>query len=200
MFVIENTQVEGTVATVKFACDLKACKGACCTMPGGRGAPLLDDEVDEIRRAFPVVKTYLSLEHLRRIERTGLVEGEPGDYTTPCIDHRACIFVTYEQGIAKCSFEKAFFDGKINWRKPLSCHLFPIRIDRKKPERMRFEFISECLPALDKGNVEGIYLSDFLKEALIRFSGESWYQEFLQACELSRSDKLITEAKATWQP
>ena len=187
MFDIQNTLVEKSTAAVKFACDLKACRGACCTMPGGRGAPLLDEEIKEIRDAFPFVKDYLSRGHLQRIEEVGLFEGEQGDYTTPCYNHGACVFVTYEHGIAKCSFEKAYFEGKIAWRKPLSCHLFPIRVDRGFADRLRFEFISECLPAIDKGNIENIYLSDFLKDALVRAYGTSWYRQFLDACSVERN-------------
>ncbi|HLF20017.1 MAG TPA: DUF3109 family protein, partial [Bacteroidota bacterium] len=171
--------------------DLNACKGACCTLPGGRGAPLLDSEINEIQKAFPLIQKYLGPDHRHRIEEKGLFEGSDGDYTTPCYKNRACVFVTYEQGIAKCSFEKSFMNGEISWRKPLSCHLFPIRVERGTQDKLRFEFISECIPALDKGNLEDTYLSDFLKEALVRAYGELWYENFLELCDAARSGQTV---------
>jgi hypothetical protein len=178
MFLIQETMVDGPIATTKFACDLGRCKGACCTLQGGRGAPLLDHERDKIRNAYPVVAKYLDPEHLQAIAARGLYEGRAGNYTTTCIDNRACVFVTYEDGIARCSFEKAFLNDEITWRKPVSCHLFPIRVDQGARERLRFEFLAECAPALEKGEREGIQLSDFLREALTRVYGPKWYDEF----------------------
>ncbi|MBI3003951.1 MAG: DUF3109 family protein [Ignavibacteriales bacterium] len=200
MFIIQETTIEEPIAGIKFACDLNACKGACCTLPGGKGAPLLDSEIAEIQKAFPVVRENLSLEHLARIEEKGLFEGSEGDYTTPCYKNRACVFVTYENGIAKCSFEKAYLKGDISWRKPLSCHLFPLRVDRLAHDRIRFEFISECGPALDKGNLEDVYLSDFLKESLVRAYGEAWYKKFIDLCETVRSGKVAYEEHRPWLP
>ncbi len=200
MFVIQETTVDQPVASIKFACDLKSCKGACCTLRGGRGAPLLSEEISEIQKAYPIIKKYLSDEHLARIDEMGLFEGSEEDYTTPCYENRACVFVTYENGIAKCSFEKAYLKGEISWRKPLSCHLFPIRIDRGTQDHLRFEFISECNPALDKGSEEDIYLTDFLKEALVRAYGEPWYERFLQLCKTTRTGRSMNEERLPWLP
>ncbi|MBI4427778.1 MAG: DUF3109 family protein [Ignavibacteriales bacterium] len=200
MYVIQETTVDKPISGIKFACDLNACKGACCTLPGGRGAPLLDSEIAEIQKAFPLVHKYLSAEHLNRIKENGLYEGTDGDYSTPCYKNRACVFVTYEGGIAKCSFEKAFLEGEISWRKPISCHLFPIRVDHRGQEHIRFEFISECASALDKGDLEDIYLSDFLKESLVRAYGEQWYNRFLGLCESVRSGQIIREESGPWLP
>ncbi|MCI0706853.1 MAG: DUF3109 family protein [Ignavibacteriae bacterium] len=186
MFLIQETVVDSTIATTKFACDLERCKGACCTLHGGRGAPLRDDEVDEIRAAFPAIRQYLNKEHLSVIERNGLVEGRPGDYSTTCINNRACVFVTYENGIARCSFEKAYLKGEIGWRKPISCHLFPIRVDGGEHQRLRYEFLSECVPALERGESEGILLSDFLEGALTREYGSTWYRQFSDGCQSVR--------------
>jgi hypothetical protein len=180
MVTIRGTIVDETVARAHFACDLGACRGACCTMPGGYGAPLLDEELAEIEKAFPVIRKYLSDEHLQTIESGGLVEGSAGEYTTSCFDRRACVFVTYEEGIAKCAFEKAFWKGELQWRKPISCHLFPIRVGRDGA--LHFESIPECSPALQRGQREEVFLSEFLKDSLIRAFGRRWYQEFLKAC------------------
>ncbi|HEY4612810.1 MAG TPA: DUF3109 family protein [Bacteroidota bacterium] len=190
MFLIQETIVDGSIATTKFACDLERCKGACCTLHGGRGAPLLESELDEIRNAFPAVKKYLSEKHLQTIETHGLFEGGPGDYSTACVDNRACVFVTYEHGIARCSFEKAYLNGEVSWRKPSSCHLFPIRVDSRERKHLRYEFLAECAPALERGEREGIFLSDFLDDALTRELGNEWYTEFSEYCRTVRQQEF----------
>lgn len=197
MFLIQETIVDGPIATTKFACDLGRCNGACCTIPGGRGAPLRDSELDEIREAFPAVKKYLSQEHLQTIEERGLFEGRPGNYTTTCVENRACVFVTFENGIAKCSFEKAYLQNEIGWRKPISCHLFPIRVDEGNQTRLRYEFLAECSPALERGDREGVYLSDFLNEALTRAFGQEWYEEFSNHCRMVQQHHSISKPRDT---
>lgn len=186
MVEVRQTLIDDPVARVKFACDLLACKGACCTLPGGKGAPLLDSELQQLENAFPIVRSYLSKEHLAAIAQNGLYEGKPGSYTTLCFNNRACVFVLYEAGIAHCAFEKAFSEGKLKWRKPLSCHLFPVRVDHGLTERLRYEQIAECEPASKRGEQEQIFLSDFLREALLRAYGQEWYQDFLSACNDER--------------
>ncbi len=128
MLEIRQTIIDDNIPHIKFACNLSVCKGACCTLAGGTGAPLLDDELEQIENAFPLVKSLLPKEHLEFIKQFGLYEGESGFYTTMCFNNRACVFVFYEEGIARCAFEKAFKAGKLKWRKPISCHLFPIRV------------------------------------------------------------------------
>lgn len=182
MELIPDTIIDTAIPATKFACDLQRCKGACCTMPGHRGAPLLDAEVEEIRKALPFVLPSLPKEHREQIEQEGYFQGTPGDWTTPCVNKRACVFVYWENAIARCSFEKAFQQGEIGWRKPISCHLFPIRVDRGFQDRLRFESLSECRPALDRGEQENIALSDFLKDSLTRAYGAEWYREFLRHC------------------
>lgn len=187
MFEVRQALIDHPVARVKFACDLLACKGACCTLPGGKGAPLLDSELQQLEDALPIVRSYLSKEHLAAIAQNGLYEGKPGFYTTVCFNNSACVFVLYEAGIAHCAFEKAFSEGKLKWRKPLSCHLFPIRVDHGLIERLRYEHIMECEPASKRGEQEQIFLSDFLREALLRAYGQEWYQDFLSACNNERN-------------
>jgi hypothetical protein len=82
-------------------------------------------------------------------------------------------------------------EGKINWRKPLSCHLFPIRIDRGQTEHIRFEYLSACEPALQKGKKEGVLLVDFVRDALIEAYGEQWYLEFIRYCESKREIQSV---------
>ena len=129
-----------------------------------------------------MIKKYLPPEHLEEIERAGLVSLYGGHYVTPCIDERACVFVTYEQGIARCSFEKAYLSGEIPWRKPLSCHLFPLRIDSLPQPRVRFEYIHECAPAIERGTMTQTTLADFSKDSLTRQYGDVWYSRFRREC------------------
>jgi hypothetical protein len=186
MIKIQNTLVEDNIPDIRFACNTSACKGACCTMAGGQGAPLLDEELEKIEQSFPIIRSYLPQAHLDTIAQFGLFEGEPKKYTTMCINNRACVFVLYEEGIARCAFEKAFFEDKLTWRKPISCHLFPIRIDHEITHRLRYEQISECDPALHHGEQKNIHLSIFLKEPLVRAFGSQWYEDFQFACEWER--------------
>ncbi|MGA9408153.1 MAG: DUF3109 family protein [Bacteroidota bacterium] len=183
MFTIDEINVDTKAADLHFACDLAECKGACCTLQGGRGAPITDNEVDEIYNAYPVVKKYLSKEHKEWIERHGLVEGSPGYYATQCKNNQACVFVFYDDGVAKCSFEKAFHNKEIQWRKPLSCHLFPLRASYGVPEQLRFEYLHECEPAFKKGSREKIPLFKFLRDVLVRAYGRPWYEQFEAECE-----------------
>jgi hypothetical protein len=195
MFSVRDTTIDTSIAVAKFGCDLAQCRGGCCTMPGPRGAPLLEEEIEEIQKAFPVIRKYLSEEHLGVIEARGVVERFGGENTTTCVDHRACVFVTYENGIAKCAFEKAFFNKETSWRKPISCHLFPIRVDRGFHDHLRYESIPECVPALRRGENERLYLSDFLRDALVRLYGEEWFREFTAACASERESVLAQTMK-----
>lgn len=179
MLIIGEVVVDDAVTVTDFCCDLKQCKGACCTLEGGRGAPLEDDEVLEIQKAYPIVKKYLDEENIQTIAARGLYEGTKGDFSTTCIERRACVFVYYDEGIARCSFEKAFLNGEIDWRKPVSCHLFPIRVRSDGGKLLRYEQIEECAPGRLRGSKEQVALVDFLKEPLVRKYGEAWYRKLV---------------------
>lgn len=190
MLSVQDRTIDPSIADAVFSCDLRKCKGACCTMPGPKGAPLLEQEVAEIEAAYPVIRKYLPEAHVQTIDERGLVERSGGETTTTCYNHRACVFVTYDGGIAKCAFETAFWKKEISWRKPISCHLFPIRIDRGFQDHLRYQSIPECADAVVRGRMEGVYLSDFLRDALTRLYGEGWYGEFAKACERQRTETL----------
>ncbi len=185
MFTIAEIEVHQSIAETKFACDLIACKGACCTFPGGRGAPLQDDEVLEIQKAYPIIKEYLPDLHRTVINDFGLVDGGKGNYATQCVDGKACVFVYYETNIAKCSFERAYYEKKNSWQKPLSCHLFPIRIGRTENngKEIHFEYFSECAPALNKGKNEDIALHQFVSTPLERAFGKDWTEQLNKRIE-----------------
>ncbi len=183
MIVIDEIALEESILQRHFACDLGRCQGACCTIPGGRGAPLADDEVDSIIEAYPSIKKYLPPEHLAVIETKGMVEGTPGNYATVCVGQRACVFVCYEGKIAKCAFERAYLNRETSWRKPQSCHLFPIRIRTSAPTTLRYEPLEECHSAESNGVSSGVSLVGFLHESLQRAFGAQWVAELKKVME-----------------
>jgi len=180
MFRIENTLVDDAVVAAPFCCDLRSCAGACCTLEGGRGAPLEDAEVARIAEHYPLIKEYLDPRNVAVIDREGLVEGFPGSYATACIDRRECVFVYVDDGIARCGFERAFLEGRSTWRKPISCHLFPVRVGSAGETFVRYEQIPECRSGRDRGERERVPLHRFLREALIRKFGQEWYRKLLE--------------------
>lgn len=180
MITIDNILVDDSAVQTKFACDLVACKGACCTFPGGRGAPLADHELAEIEKAYPSVKQYLPKEHLDTIDNNGLFDGFAGNYATQCVEHKACVFVYFDSGIAKCGLERAYNEGATTFRKPISCHLFPVRIGHGGRE-IHFEHFSECSPALANGERKNIPVHEFAKDSLIRAFGKGWTNKLMEA-------------------
>jgi len=182
MFIVDEILVGEEVATQRFSCDLARCKGACCTLEGGRGAPLLDDEKDLIDRYLPLIGKRLDRRNLEAIRDRGAVDGYPGSYATSCIDDRDCVFVTREGGVAKCAIEKSYLEGEIPWRKPVSCHLFPLRYSEGSTPALRYEVIGECDAGRKRGAEEGTRLHQFMKESLVRRFGEPWYMKFEETC------------------
>ncbi len=175
LFVIDDVAVDSSLLNRKFACDLLKCKGACCSLPGGRGAPLLDSEIPQMEATLPEVLPLLSKEKQKLIKNAGFYEGSPGDYATTCVDDEDCVFVYRENGIAKCAIEKAYNEGKVDFRKPISCNLYPIRVSRFGGDILRYHELSECDPAIEKGETENVGVIEFLKAALTRLYGDEWY-------------------------
>ncbi len=146
---------------------------------------------------LPCIKKYLRKEALEVIQEKGVWEEVgPGQYATTCIGDRECVFVRFEGPVATCAIQKAYEDGRIDWPKPLSCHLFPIRVHTYGGQEMlNYERIDLCKPACKKGKRKGIQLVDFLKEPLIRKYGKKWYQAFRKAVEERREALNLTEAR-----
>jgi hypothetical protein len=176
---VEDVLVRPEVAETHFSCDLEKCKGACCTLESEFGAPLLEEELKIIQEILPVVKKYLPEDHVREIEEYGFFAIKSGDPMTQTVNRKACVFVYFEGDIAKCSIEKAYFNKETDYRKPISCHLFPIRVSKFGDSVLRYERFSECNPALEKGNAEKITIAEFCKESLIRSYGHNWYSSFM---------------------
>lgn len=182
---VDGIYVDPEIASSYFVCDLEKCKGACCFMEGDFGAPLLEEEIEIIQTVIPVVKRYLPEKNVKFIEKNGFYERGDSGFATMCIDKRECVFVFWENGIAKCAFEKAFLKGESKFRKPISCHLFPLRNYGINGafiggEILKYVKINECKPAIKKGEKENIKLYEFLKPALIRYLGQNWYDKMLE--------------------
>jgi hypothetical protein len=179
MILIDSILVDEEIINKKFSCNLHECKGACCTFYGEFGAPVLDDEVPKIDASINAAMKYLSKTSQKYIGNNGYIEGTKGSYSTLCIKNKDCVFVYYNKDIAYCSLERAYLDKEANFRKPLSCHLFPIRVANWNNGQLYFSEIPECEPALKKGNEEDIFLYNTVKNALIRKFGSAWYKNFV---------------------
>src|SRR5215207_9272128 len=133
MMKVGEVLVSDDIREREFVCNLDKCKGACC-VEGDYGAPLDEDELEILEEIYPKVKPYLSAAGIREIEKQGTHTTDcDGDLVTPVIDGRECVYAIYDKkGILKCGIEEAYNHGKITWKKPISCHLYPIRITKKK--------------------------------------------------------------------
>lgn len=162
----------------KFLCDLMKCKGACC-VEGDSGAPVTFEESKAIGEAYPEVESYLPEEHREVIRKQGFsVIDLDGDMVTPLVNNRQCAYSYEEKGIVKCAIEKAFLEGKVTFRKPVSCHLFPIRItEYKRFDAVNYQQIDICKPGRICGVSQKLPLYVFLKEPLIRKYGADWYAQ-----------------------
>ncbi len=183
MFVIADQLISDELLEAPFACNLGACLGACCVQ-GDSGAPLEPEERAVLEAVLPRVRKHLRPEALDVIDREGVWEEvEPGQYATTCVDGAACVFVTYDGPVAKCALHKAHLAGRIDFPKPLSCHLFPVRIERAGAfDVLNYEQVALCNPARAHGRRHGIELVELLREALVRKYGAAWYEAFRQAC------------------
>lgn len=185
MIAIDNTIVSEHLLEKKFVCDLNACKGECC-VAGDSGAPLDVEEIAIMESVLDKVKPYLPKDGLKAIEKQGVVViDEDGDYTTPLVKGKHCAFTYFENKIAKCAIEKAFYEGEISWKKPISCHLYPVRITKHKGyDAVNYHKWEICKPACECGSKLNVPVYKFLKEPLIRKYGDNWYKQ------LELADKL----------
>jgi hypothetical protein len=185
MIHVDGILVSDDIRYTEFVCNLEKCKGACC-VEGDFGAPLEDDELEILKKIYPQVKPYLTEAGIQAIEAQGThVLDDDGDYSTPTIGGRECAYSLYdEKGVLKCGIEQAYYNGKISWKKPISCHLYPIRITKKKSlEAMNYHKWKICSPACTLGKELKVPLYMFLKDALIRKYGEAWYGKLVELIE-----------------
>jgi hypothetical protein len=185
MIKVGEVLVSDDIAQKEFVCNLTKCKGACC-VEGDFGAPLLESELAILEEIYPQVKPYLSKEGIAVIEKEGThTVDDEGELCTPIIGGRECVYAIYdEKKILKCGIEQAYNDGKISFKKPISCHLYPIRITKKKNfEAVNYNKWHICSDACTLGKELQVPLYKFLKEPLIRKYGEGWYAELVQVIE-----------------
>jgi len=180
MISIDNTLLSDELFEEKFVCDLNACKGECC-ISGESGAPLDLDELPLIEGVLDKVKPYLNKKGLKAVEKHGAyVLDSDGDYTTTLVGkEKECAFVVFDENkIAKCAIEMAHKDGVIDWQKPISCHLYPIRITPHKTyDALNYHRWKICKDACACGVKLNVPVFKFLKTPLIRKYGKAWYNK-----------------------
>lgn len=193
MIVIDGVLVEDEVFRAKFRCDLGRCKGACCVV-GELGAPVTTDEVDIIESLLEKVRPLLPEANQKILDEKGTYEVHQGSLFLSTVDGRECVFATIdEQGIATCNLEKLYLNGESEFQKPISCHLFPIRVRKRLGmETLVYMQIEECEAGRACGVKEKVNLYDFLAPALERKYGAKWVKSFLTIC---RKNERINELK-----
>ena len=179
MFQLGKTIVSENILSNDFACNLSACKGACC-VDGDAGAPLDKEETQQLQSIYPKLKSYLRPEGIEAIENQGVfVTTEDGEFETPLIDGADCAYVIFdEHKTALCGIEEAYNQGDIDWKKPVSCHLYPVRVkDYSEFSAVNYHKWHICDDACSFGKELQIPIYKFVKEALIRKFGAQWYEE-----------------------
>lgn len=179
MFQIEKTLVSENLIEKQFLCNLSACKGACCVQ-GEAGAPVGDDERKILERIYPIVKPLLRRKGQETIEQQGTyIKNHEGEFETPLIEGGECAYVIFDdKNTALCGIEKAYNQGLIDFKKPISCHLYPVRIQEfSEFMAVNYSHWDICDDACALGKSLGLPVYKFLKEALIRKFGETWYEE-----------------------
>jgi hypothetical protein len=184
MFQIGKTIVSEDILEKEFVCNLSACKGACC-VDGDAGAPLSQEEILIMESIFPKVKPFLRKEGIDAIEAQGTwTNGKEGDLETPLVDDKDCAYVIYDGATALCGIEQAYNQGVIDWKKPVSCHLYPIRVkDFTEFAAVNYDKWEICDDACSLGKELEVPVYKFVKEALIRRFGEDWYLELEKVAE-----------------
>lgn len=191
MIRIDDTLVSDDFFSEKFVCDLSACKGACC-VEGESGAPLEENELEKLDEIYDEVKPYMRPEGIDAVKKQGLFTVDTdGDYVTPLVDGKECAYVAFDKnGTAKCTIEMAFRDGKTDFHKPVSCHLYPMRINELKDfTALNYHHWPICDPARTCGANLNVKVFRFLKEPIIRKFGEEYFEKLVAADNLLESNK-----------
>ena len=178
MFQLGKTIVSEDIIEREFVCNLTACKGRCC-IDGEAGAPLEEEELKLLLDIYPKVKPLLRKKGIAAIEDQGLFTLTKDGYETPLIGNKDCAYVIFDKNkTAKCGFEEAYNQGIINWKKPLSCHLYPVRVmNYSEFSAVNYHKWPICDDACVLGKELQVPVYRFVKEALIRKFGEDWYAE-----------------------
>ncbi len=181
MLQIDDTIISLDILDKTFVCNLDACKGACC-VEGDSGAPLEGDEPQQLEQVYETVKKYMAPDGIAAIKKQGywVVDFE-GDKVTPLVDNKHCAYLYRdEKNTWMCAIEKAWLNGEVTFRKPISCHLYPIRVAKYNDfVAVNYERNNLCTPARILGDKLGVPMYVFLKEPLIRKFGAEWYEQLV---------------------
>lgn len=185
MIELGRTIISDDIKEQYFVCNLSKCKGACC-VEGDLGAPLEKEELLVLKAIYDEVSPYLSEEGRNAIAEQGVyVKDFEGDYSTPTINGKECAYAVYDdEGVLKCGIEQAYLDGKVNFKKPISCHLYPVRITTYQQfDALNYDRWSICSDACSLGKELQLPIYRFVKDALIRKYGQQWYDDLVNKIE-----------------
>ncbi|MBT8206132.1 MAG: DUF3109 family protein [Eudoraea sp.] len=179
MFQLGNTLISEDILEQDFVCNLQACKGACC-VEGEAGAPLEDEETAILDKIYNEVRPFLRPQGVEAIEAQGtFLKGQDGEWETPLVNNKECAYTIFDdKGIAKCGLEAAYEAGATTWKKPISCHLYPVRVkEYSKLTAVNYHKWQICNPACEFGKSLQVPVYKFVKDALVRKFGDAWYKE-----------------------
>ena len=187
MFQLNKTIVSEEILEKEFVCNLSACLGACC-VDGDAGAPLDEEETKILAEIYPKIKSYLRPEGIKAIEeQVTHIVSEFGELETPLIEGKDCAYVIFDGKTALCGIEQAYNEGIVTWKKPVSCHLYPIRVKEYSDfSAVNYHKWHICSDACALGAELGVPVYQFVKEALVRKFGQQWFDEL---------DKVAQEMK-----
>ena len=191
MLIVKDCIISEDIAEQRFCCNLSQCKGQCC-VDGDCGAPLEESEIPILEKILPAVEPYMTPEGLQVVHTEGVSAlDNAAEPCTPLVNNRECAYVAWgADGTAFCAIEQAYRDGKIDFMKPISCHLYPIRVDVFGDfTALNYHQWDICRCAVSKGKECGVPLYQYLKEPLLRRFGQEWYDELLEAIDFRYSSK-----------
>ena len=192
MIKINKTLISEAIIDTEFACNLSACKGECC-VAGDAGAPLDEPELDVLNSIYPKVKLFLRPEGIKAIEEQGThVLSDFEEPETPLVEGKECAYVNFsDHGTALCGIEMAYRAGEIDFKKPVSCELYPIRVQKlSELQAVNYDKWEICSDACTLGKSLEIPVYKFAKDALIRKFGEEWYKELEEKVEEINENSL----------
>jgi hypothetical protein len=178
MLIVDNIFISEDIFKQYFACNLSYCKGICC-VEGDAGAPLEEEEIAIIEDCLDSIQTFMTKESIDVVKQGGVFDYDmEGVLVTPLVNDKECVFVYYENDIAQCAIEKAYMEGRINFQKPISCHLYPVRLTKQHTyERLNYHQWEVCHHARMNGKRLQVSVFDFLKVPLSRKYGEDWIKK-----------------------
>jgi hypothetical protein len=189
LVIIDDKFISGELLDELFACDISKCKGECC-VGGDYGAPLEETELRILEEIYPKVEPYMVEAGKEAILEQGkYVVHKSGAYVTPLVKGRECAYVYFDKGIALCAIEKAWAEGKIDFQKPISCHLYPVRVKKSRTmEALNYDRWDICGAACVSGKEKGVRVYEFVKDALIRKYGADFYQQLDEAVKAEEAE------------